>query len=200
MTHTEVANPFFALLALACAALVSALVLVAVAARIVPAARPVAARVLDELGPRARPLAATIASVATLGSLYYSEVAHFTPCVLCWYQRICMYPLSAILWTGVVRRDAPVAWFAAPFVVVGPAVSTYHVLVERFPSLGGGLSCSAEAPCTVPWFTEFGFVTLAWMALFGFGAIGALLVVDALAGRPARADRSTTRAVGETGA
>ncbi len=177
--HTRLANPFFALLALLCAGLVAALLLLALAAGATTWGRRALDRVLEELAPRAVPLAALVATVATAGSLYYSEVVGFTPCVLCWYQRICMYPLAAILWIGAVRRDAGVAWYAAPFCVAGPAVSTYHVLVEQWPSLGGGLSCSAEAPCTVPWFTEFGFVTLAWMALFGFLAVGSLLVVAA---------------------
>jgi disulfide bond formation protein DsbB len=177
--HPELANPFFALLALMCAALVGGLAVLTAAAAVSAPGRRARDAVLAELAPRAVPLAAVIATVATLGSLYYSEVVGFTPCVLCWYQRICMYPLAAILWIGAVRRDGGVAQYAAPFCVAGPAVSGYHALVERWPSLGGGLSCSAEAPCTVPWFTEFGFVTLAWMALFGFLAIGTLLLVAA---------------------
>ncbi len=57
--------------------------------------------------------------MATAGSLFYSEVKHLIPCDLCWYQRVCMYPLVAILAVGVLRRDRTVLWYAAPFVAVG---------------------------------------------------------------------------------
>lgn len=136
------------------------------------------ARVAALAGPQAVPLALLVATVATLGSLYYSEIADFTPCLLCWYQRICMYPLVAILAVGVLRRDPAVRLYAAAFVVVGAPVSLYHWLVERVDALSDSVACSITAPCSVPPFEELGFVTLPFMAMSAFLLIGALLVVS----------------------
>ena len=57
-------------------------------------------------------LAWLVAATATAGSLYFSEVANLPPCRLCWFQRICMYPMSAILLIGAIRRDRAVAWLS----------------------------------------------------------------------------------------
>jgi disulfide bond formation protein DsbB len=119
-------------------------------------------------------LAWLVAAGATAGSLYFSEVADFAPCRLCWFQRIAMYPLSAILLIGAIRRDRAVRWYSLPFVVAGMGVSTYHYLIEWKPSLEGG-ACGIGPPCSGFYFREFGFVTLAFMALCGFVSIGALL-------------------------
>jgi disulfide bond formation protein DsbB len=134
--------------------------------------------VLDAVGPSAKLLAWLVATVCTLGSLYYSEIANFVPCRLCWYQRICMYPLAVILVVGLLRRDRLVRWYAAPFVIVGAPLSLYHWLVERVDFFAKSSACTLEAPCTVPWFEELGYVTLAFMALSGFLLIGTLLVTD----------------------
>jgi disulfide bond formation protein DsbB len=144
--------------------------------------RTVGRRVVGVLGPRAPLIALVVAAVATAGSLYYSEIVGYIPCELCWYQRICMYPLAAVLAVGVI-------WYAAPFVVFGAPVSLYHYLVERVPSLAEGSSCSVFVPCNVPYFEELGYITLAFMALSAFLLVGALLVVTILD------DRSTRKAV-----
>jgi hypothetical protein len=83
-----------------------------------------------------------------------------------------------ILLVGLVLRDRRVRWYALPFVVVGAPLSLYHWLVERVDFFAKSSSCSAEAPCTVPWFQELGYVTLAFMALSAFLLIGTLLLVD----------------------
>ena len=115
-------------------------------------------------------IAAAIAVTATLGSLYFSEVADYVPCRLCWFQRIAMYPLALILVIAAVRRDRSVRWYAGPLAAVGALVSTYHYLIEWRPSLEGG-ACGVGPSCADIWFRELGFVTLAFMALCGFVAI-----------------------------
>ncbi len=137
-------------------------------------------RVVEVAGPVALPLAFGVAAVATWGSLYYSIFADLTPCELCWYQRILMYPLAVILGVGWWRRDRGSVLIALPFVLLGVGVSAFHFLIERYPSLGEGVECSIGVPCNVPYFTEAGFVTIAYMALSGFLAIGALLGIDAV--------------------
>ena len=121
-------------------------------------------------------LAFLVAAGATLGSLYFSEVANFNPCRFCWFQRIAMYPLSVILLVGALRKDPGVRWYAAPLAAIGAAISAWHSLIEWRPSLDNG-ECEFQGPsCTFVWFREFG-LSLANMALIGFLTILILLLV-----------------------
>jgi disulfide bond formation protein DsbB len=138
-----------------------------------PAPAP-AGGVLDAIRPVALWLAAAVALVSTLGSLYYSEVANFPPCRLCWFQRIGMYPLALILPIAAWRADRGVRWYALPLAAAGGIVSAYHVVVERFPSLEAG-SCDLANPCSTIWVERLGYLTIPSMALSGFALIVALL-------------------------
>ena len=121
-------------------------------------------------------LAWLVALGATLGSLYFSEVADFTPCRLCWFQRIAMYPLAVVLLVGAIRKDLNVRWYAAPLAAIGVAISGWHSLIEWRPALDNG-ACEFQGPsCTFIWFREFG-LSLANMALIGFLTILILLLV-----------------------
>jgi disulfide bond formation protein DsbB len=135
-----------------------------------------AAQIADAVDDAALWIAFLVAATATAGSLYFSEVANFEPCRLCWYQRIAMYPLSLILLVAALRRDRAVRWYVGPLAACGAVISTYHYLVEWHPRLEGGGVCELIAPCTFIWFREFGFVTLAFMALCGFLTILVLVV------------------------
>ena len=117
----------------------------------------------------------SVAAAAMIGSLYFSEVAEFVPCKLCWYQRIAMYSLAVILLVAAVKRDHGVTKYALPLAVIGAGISTYHYLLEWFPSIETDV-CSIDVPCTTIWFREFGFATLSFMALSGFLLIIALMV------------------------
>lgn len=127
-------------------------------------------------GPSALVLAFAVALVSTAGSLYLSEVAHFVPCKLCWYQRIAMYPLAPVLGLAALRRDARVWPYALLVGLVGAGLSTYHVLLERFPSLSGSATCDPSNPCTIRWVERFGYLTIPAMALSGFLLIAVLLL------------------------
>lgn len=176
-------STFFALLAL-----VAGLLAVVVAAARVSAPTSVWPAVRDGIGPAALPLAAAVAAVATLGSLYYSEIVGFEPCPLCWYQRIAMYPLTVLLIVGWVRRDAAVRWYVWPIAAVGAAISVWHYTLEWLPADDTAL-CGPGGGCGVADFRIFGFVSLPFMALMGFAAIAALGLVAAA--RPASEGRST---------
>ena len=180
MEHVDTANAVAtALTLLANVALLAlvALALVGAATRRRGRAAPAfVAGAARRIGTWAMPTALVVAAVTTAGSLYYSEVVGFIPCELCWYQRICMYPLVAILGVGVLRKDRAAFWYAAPFVAIGAPLALYHWLVERVPSLEGGSSCSALVACNVPYFEELGYVTLAFMDMSAFLLIGALLL------------------------
>lgn len=117
------------------------------------------------------PLTLLVAAVATAGSLYFSEVAHYIPCRLCWFQRVAMYPITVIALVGLIRRDRGARWYVLPLAAIGLVISGYHYLIEWMPSLDTG-SCALFGPsCTDIWFRSFGFVTLAFMALCGFAFI-----------------------------
>lgn len=133
------------------------------------------AAAIDDLRPIALWLAFLVAAVCTGGSLYYSEVANYTPCVLCWYQRAAMYPLVPILGVAAFLGWFKVKLVAIPIAVVGACISIYHYQLELFPEQS--TVCSVDVPCTERWFEVFGFVSLAFMALTGFAAIIALLSI-----------------------
>ena len=112
---------------------------------------------------------ALVAGAAMAGSLWFSEVAGYVPCTLCWYQRIAMYSLAIIGVVAVIRKERPTAYIVT-LASIGLLVSIYHYLLERFPSLDAG-ACSTTLPCEYIWFERFGFITLPFMALTGFLAI-----------------------------
>jgi disulfide bond formation protein DsbB len=117
-----------------------------------------------------------VAATCMAGSLYFSEVADFVPCTLCWYQRIAMYPLVVILAIAAVRRDRDVWHYVVALAGIGAVISTYHYLVEWFPEADSGV-CKSTIPCTFVWFRELGFVSLPLMALCGFVLIITLVTL-----------------------
>lgn len=169
---TDTWQLFFALLTLVAMGGVLLLVVLRVAAGMGNAMAADIGRSITDAGVW---LAFLVAATATFGSLYFSEVAGFVPCRLCWFQRIAMYPLTAILLVGALRRDPDVRWYVAPIAVIGAGIAAYHNLIEWRPSLDTG-SCDLSGPsCTAVWFREFGFISLATMALVGFVSILALV-------------------------
>jgi disulfide bond formation protein DsbB len=184
----DVATNFFLVLTLAADAVVVVALVLAIAALVSRRVRASVLHLASSVAPQAVLFAWIVATVTTLGSLYYSEHAGFTPCELCWYQRILMYPLVIVLGVAVLRRDRAVWMTALAFVVLGAPLSLYHWLVERVPAFEETSSCSATVPCNTPWFEKLGFVTLAWMAMSSFLLIGVLMVCRALGGRAVAAE------------
>ncbi len=92
---------------------------VVLVARLAQRTLPVAAQVAEAVDDAALWIAFLVAGTATAGSLYFSEVANFVPCQLCWYQRIAMYPLAVILLVAAIRRDRSVRWYAGPLAAGG---------------------------------------------------------------------------------
>lgn len=158
-------------------ALANALALLAViavgGAAVVVVRRVTGRSTLD--GPSALVAGLGIATVATTGSLVYSEVFHFTPCELCWWQRAAMYPLVPILGVAAWRGSLAARRLAVPVALIGAAISTWHVLVQRVPALASSASCDAAAPCSGIWVEGLGVFTIPTMALAGFLGIAAVL-------------------------
>ncbi len=126
-------------------------------------------------------IALVAATTATLGSLYFSEVLKFVPCSLCWYQRILMYPLVAILLIGLIRNDRGVFTYVLPLSILGILVSSYHYLLQKTDLFGSSAVCDTGIPCTTVWINLFGFVTIPFMALTAFLIIsvaGALFFLE----------------------
>lgn len=113
-------------------------------------------------------LAWVIALVATVGSLFFSEVMQLPPCVLCWYQRIAIFPLVIIIGSGIVMRDRRMRNYALPVCLLGLAVSIYHnllyygIIPESISPCAQGVSCTSKQ---IEW---FGFITIPLMSLAAF--------------------------------
>jgi disulfide bond formation protein DsbB len=118
-----------------------------------------------------------VALVCTLGSLYLSEIEHFEPCRLCWFQRIAMYPLAVILGIAAARRDRWIRPYVLTLASVGIVISIWHYTIQNFPSLESGGSCSVTAPCTADPLWVWGFATIPYMAMSGFALIIGLMLV-----------------------
>ena len=110
-----------------------------------------------------------VAAIATGGSLFFSEIAHYVPCELCWFQRICMYPLSIVTLLAAFRGEHRVARYLLPLPVVGAGISVYHLLVEN-GVVSQAKACLLSAPggCATKWINEFGYLTIPTLALTAF--------------------------------
>jgi len=140
------------------------------------------------IAPSALPLAAVVATVCMAGSLYFSEIAHYPPCKLCWYQRIAMYPLVPLLGIAAWRRDVGIRVYAAVLAGAGGAVSIFHILVERDIIHEAG-ACDPTNPCNIKWVNDsLGYLTIPGMALSGFLLILTLLAVSRAGDRLAPSD------------
>jgi disulfide bond formation protein DsbB len=125
-----------------------------------------------------------VAAIATGGSLFFSQVAGYVPCELCWFQRICMYPLSLLTLFLAFHGDYRATRYLLPFPVVGAGVSIYHVFVEN-GVVNQTTACLVSAPggCATKWINEFGYMTIPTLALTGFVLLIGFLAL-ASAGAP----------------
>ena len=168
---------FLALLGIVAQVSVAVAVVVAVGARRSPRLSEMKSTLLDLVGPAALQMALAVAVIATAGSLYFSEVANFVPCRLCWYQRIAMYPLAVVLAVATIWRDAGVKKYVLPVVTIGAGIAAYHYQLERFPDQA--TVCSTDVPCTTVWVWEFHYISIPFMALSAFLLIATCLLVAA---------------------
>ncbi len=112
---------------------------------------------------------AFIAALAsTLGSLYFSEIAHFAPCKLCWIQRIFMYPQVVLLGIAIWKQDTKVKIYSITLAIIGSIVALYHYALQKFPEvLSSG--CSLDGiDCSVPLFMRYGYISFPMMSLTAF--------------------------------
>lgn len=119
-----------------------------------------------------------IALVATLGALFVGEVMGQTPCLLCWYQRIFMFPLAIVLGVSAIRDDKMSFAYGAPLSVMGMVVAGYHVLVYAGWVVEGIVPCGQGPSCTDAKMTIFGSIPLPVLSFVAFAAITALLITS----------------------
>ncbi len=118
-----------------------------------------------------------ISIIATLGSLFFSEVMEFPPCTLCWYQRIMMYPLVLILFVGLFPLDKTVFRYATPLVVVGFFFAVYHNLLHFKIIPESASPCSQGVACSTKYIDIFGFITIPMLSFVSFSVITILLYI-----------------------
>ncbi|KMY48921.1 disulfide oxidoreductase [Peribacillus loiseleuriae] len=113
-------------------------------------------------------IAWAVSVIATLGSLYFSEIKQYEPCDLCWFQRIVMYPFTVILGIAVVRKDYRISLYTMILSGVGALISSYHYLIQKVALFGDHAASCGRVPCTGQYINWFGFVTIPFLALTAF--------------------------------
>lgn len=116
------------------------------------------------------------ALAGTVGSLFFSEVMGYPPCVLCWYQRIALYPLVITVAVGLATGDKRVAVYSLPFAVIGLLIAIYHNLLYFGVIPESITPCTEGTPCNARQLELFGFLTIPLMALGGFVVTTGLLL------------------------
>jgi disulfide bond formation protein DsbB len=118
-----------------------------------------------------------IATSSTLGALFFSEVMSLPPCVLCWYQRIFIFPLVLLLPVGMFPFDPKVVRYALPLAVIGWSIAFYHVLLTYGLIPESITPCTQGVPCALNQIEWFGFVSIPLLSLVALSAINLLLAV-----------------------
>lgn len=122
-------------------------------------------------------LSLVIAATSTLGSLYFSEILKLTPCILCWYQRIAMYPLIIIFTVGIWKKDKNIPFFALPLSIIGLIISFYHNLLYYKIIPESTAPCTLGISCTTKQIEWFGFLTIPLLSLLAFATITILMLL-----------------------
>lgn len=121
-------------------------------------------------------LAWLVACMATLSALFLGEVMGYTPCVLCWYQRIAMFPLVLVLAAGLFPFDQRVLRYAMPLALAGWLIALFHWGVASGLIPERATPCTQGVPCSVEPVVWFGFLTLPMLSVAAFSLILALLL------------------------
>lgn len=138
---------------------------------------------IRRLKPYLAHIALVQALVATLGSLFFSEVMKWAPCTLCWYQRILMYPLVLLIPVGIIKKDKSLPLYVLPISIVGGLIALYHNLLYYHILPESAAPCTAGISCTTRFFAWFGFITIPLLSLVAFVIITFLMVLLLLSNR-----------------
>jgi disulfide bond formation protein DsbB len=122
-------------------------------------------------------LAWLVATISTLSALFFGEVMGLPPCVLCWYQRIFMFPLVLILPIGLFPFDTRVVRYALPLAALGWLFAVFHQLLVAGVIPESLKPCTQGVPCSAKVIEWFGFVTIPTLSVAAFSTIIALLLL-----------------------
>ena len=117
-----------------------------------------------------------LASVSTLGSLFFSEVMELPPCALCWYQRVFMFPLVIIFLIGLFPFDKSIIKYALPLAIAGWGFALYHYLLYSGFIPESIQPCSQGVSCSETYLDLFGFLTIPMLSLISFSILIGLLL------------------------
>ncbi|PGM54961.1 disulfide oxidoreductase [Bacillus sp. AFS053548] len=109
-----------------------------------------------------------VSIIATLGSLSFSVINHWTPCSLCWYQRIFMYPIVFIIGIAFYKNKIKDVIYVLPLSLIGMCISIYHILIQKVPALKETATQCGPVPCTGDYLNWFGFITIPMLAFVAF--------------------------------
>lgn len=119
-----------------------------------------------------------LATVSATISVFFSSVLEYEPCVLCWYQRICLFPLIFIFAAGLFPSfDKSVIKYALPLTIVGGLTAFYHTLLYAGIIPESIQPCSKGVSCTEKYFELFGFVSIPMLSFFAFSTLATLLII-----------------------
>lgn len=128
-------------------------------------------RVEDLVAERYREIGLFFALAATSGSLYLSNFLGWTPCRLCWFQRIFMYPIVVLFAVALLFDREDVSDYVIPLSIIGASISVYHFLIQFLPALQSSSCSVTEVSCEATYTFYFGHVTVPLMACAAFLAI-----------------------------
>jgi len=111
------------------------------------------------------------ALIASLGSLFFSEIMQFIPCSMCWYQRIFMYPLVLIFLINLLYPDDKLLKYSIPLVLVGLFFSIYHNLLMFGIIPESVVPCVQGVPCSTEYINWLGFITIPFLSLIAYSVI-----------------------------
>jgi disulfide bond formation protein DsbB len=157
------------------AAVLNALLVLGVIALCMPARR---ARATAFIRANARMIIFLLSAASVAGTLLIQYLGLLNPCVLCWWQRVFMYPIAIISFIAIIKNSdvSEIADYVLTLSILGGAVALYQHLLQILPA-GSLIPCDAAGDCSVRSVFEFGFVTIPWMALsvFAFFVFVALI-------------------------
>lgn len=116
-----------------------------------------------------------VATTATLGSLFFSDVMGIPVCLLCWYQRIAMYPMVLVLAVGLLPYDPKVIRYAAALTAVGWLIALFQLLLVAGIIPESAQPCVQGIPCSETHIALFGFLNIPVLSVLTFSLIGSLL-------------------------
>lgn len=137
---------------------------------------------LGKTRPYLYPLTFLIALLSMAGSLYFSEVLHLAPCVLCWYQRITMYPIVILAFIPMIRKDDRAYRYIIPFALIGMFIAGYHSTL--YYAVNWGIRpdwvgpCQAGISCTTRYMEWFGFITIPFLSFVSHVTVLGLALVE----------------------